>query len=277
MARKVKRINEGETKIEGAGVEVTRLLGKPDARDFDPFLMLDVFDHDDPKKYSKGFLWHPHRGIETVTYLLEGEIEHRDSLGNTGVITDGDCQWMTAGSGIIHQEMPRVKPRLFGLQLWINLPARDKMTPPKYRYIRNMEIPVIEEGDTKVHVIAGKYGAAQGPIKDMAVKPVFLDVSINPDGTFSDTTNSQDTLFLCLIRGSIVLEDEGKEVTSKKAVLFDTGDELNIKAGENGTQFLLISGKQLKEPIAWSGSVVMNTQEELQQAYDEIDKGSFIK
>ncbi len=278
MNRKVKRIVEGESKLEGAGVEVYRVFGKPDVEDFDPFLMMDAFDNHDPDTFSRGFEWHPHRGIETVTYLLEGEIEHSDSIGNSGVIKGGDCQWMTAGSGIIHREMPRPTSSMVGVQLWINLPREHKMTDPKYRNFTKSEIPEIKDGDSTVRLVAGEFKGEKSPMEKITVRPTFMDVRVKPGGAFSYTTESENTLFIYILRGSAELETEGsRKISEKQAVLFDRGDEIQVKAGNENLQFLLISGKPLNEPIEWSGSVVMNTKEELKQAYREIDEGNFIK
>lgn len=278
MLRKVKREVKGENTVDGAGVQLIRVIGKPDVEDFDPFLMLDAFDSDNPETYIKGFPWHPHRGIETVTYLLEGEIQHGDSIGNSGVITDGDCQWMTAGSGIIHQEMPQAAPKMLGTQLWINLPAKDKMTVPKYRDFKQADIPLVETDHSSVRVIAGEYHDAKGPMEEITVQPTYLDVSINPHGSFTFETDSQNTLFIYIISGSAILPAENnRELSAKRAVLFDEGEELNLKAGDKTLQFLLFSGKPLNEPIEWGGPIVMNTKEELQLAFREIKEGTFIK
>jgi quercetin 2,3-dioxygenase len=278
MIRKVKRIVEGENKIDGAGVELIRVIGKPTVKDFDPFLMLDAFDHDNPDKYIKGFPWHPHRGIETVTYLLEGEIQHGDSLGNSGVIRDGDCQWMTAGSGIIHQEMPQAAPKMLGVQLWVNLPAKDKMIQPKYRDFTKADIPVVEKDEYTVNIVAGDFNGTLGPMEEITVQPTFLDVRVNALGSFSYKTDPDNTLFIYIIKGSATLEAENnRTLSSKKAILFGEGDELRLNAGSKGIQFLLFSGKPLNEPIAWGGPIVMNTHEELALAFKEIDNGTFIK
>lgn len=278
MIRKVKKIVEGENQVDGAGVQLTRVIGKPNVYDFDPFLMLDAFDSTDPKTYIKGFPWHPHRGIETVTYLLEGMVQHGDSLGNSGIIADGDCQWMTAGSGIIHQEMPRAAPKMLGTQLWVNLPAKNKMTAPKYRDFRQSDISRLETGDSIVRVIAGDYRGAKGPMEEITVQPTYLDVSIKPDGSFSYITDPRITLFIYIISGSVILPAEDNRIlVSKRAVLFDEGDQVQIKSGATGARLLLFSGKPLNEPIEWGGPIVMNTKEELKLAFREIDEGTFIK
>lgn len=278
MLRKMKRIVRGTQQMDGAGVELTRVIGKPDVYDFDPFLMLDAFDHDDPTKYTRGFPWHPHRGIETVTYLLEGEIEHGDSLGNKGVINSGDCQWMTAGSGIIHQEMPQARPEMLGVQLWVNLPAGHKMSVPRYRDFTRANIPMIEQEDSTIRVISGQYQGVSGPMEEITVQPTFLEVSIKPGRRFAYETLSDNTLFIYLLRGSTILPaDEGMNLPAGRAILFGEGKELKLEAGPDGLLMLLFSGKRLNEPIAWGGPIVMNTKEELTRAFDEIDAGTFIK
>ncbi len=279
MLRKVKKIVKGEKKVDGAGVQLIRVIGKPDVYDFDPFLMLDAFDSDDPETYIKGFPWHPHRGIETVTYLLEGEIDHGDSLGNSGVIKNGDCQWMTAGSGIIHQEMPQPAPRLLGTQLWVNLPAKYKMTAPKYRDFGSADMPLVEDGDSIVRIIAGQYQGTKGPMEEITVQPTYLDVTIDAGGSFEFHTNPEDTLFIYIIYGTVLLPSEGnRELPGRQAVLFDRGDQLQIKGSSEGeARLLLFSGKPLGEPVEWGGPIVMNTKEELKLAFKEIDEGTFIK
>lgn len=278
MKRSIRKVVSGEQKIDGAGVELIRVIGKPDVYDFDPFLMLDAFDHDDPQKYIKGFPWHPHRGIETVTYLLEGEIDHGDSLGNSGKIFDGDCQWMTAGSGIIHQEMPQPQPKMLGVQLWVNLPADNKMIQPKYRDFTAADIPVIDSGSSRVHLIAGDFQGKSGPMEEITVKPTFMDVAVQPKALFTFNSPPDYTLFIYILRGAALLGDEFDRIISeKKAVLFSRGVELELRAAEEGVRFLLFSGKPLQEPIAWGGPIVMNTHDELQQAFKEIEAGTFIK
>lgn len=276
--RKVKKTVKGENKFDGAGVQLIRVIGKPDVYDFDPFLMLDAFDNDDPETYIKGFPWHPHRGIETVTYLLKGEVEHGDSLGNSGVIRDGDCQWMTAGSGIIHQEMPQPAPKMLGTQLWINLPSKDKMTAPKYRDFTSSDMPLVESEDSTVRIIAGDYDSIKGPMEEITVQPTYLDITINPGSSFNYSLDPDDTLFIYIIHGLIYLPaEDNKELPPRQAVLFERGDKLHIQAGDNTARLLLFSGKPLNEPIEWGGPIVMNTKEELRQAFKDIDEGTFIK
>ncbi len=279
MINKVKKIVKGENKVDGAGVHLIRVIGKPDVYDFDPFLMLDAFDSDNPDTYIKGFPWHPHRGIETVTYLLEGEIDHGDSLGNSGVIQDGQCQWMTAGSGIIHQEMPQPAPRMLGTQLWVNLPAGDKMTAPKYRDFQSSDMPVIEDKGSKVRIIAGEFNGAKGPMEDITVQPTYLDVTIKSGGSFYYDTEPENTLFIYIIHGSLIFPAEDNRILpAREAVLFERGDRLHLEAGNNEeVRLLLFSGKPLNEPIKWGGPIVMNTKEELNQAFKDIEDGNFIK
>jgi quercetin 2,3-dioxygenase len=279
MINKVKKIVKGENKIDGAGVQLIRVIGKPDVYDFDPFLMLDAFDSDNPETYIKGFPWHPHRGIETVTYLLEGEIDHGDSLGNLGVIRNGECQWMTAGSGIIHQEMPQPAPRLLGTQLWVNLPARDKMTAPKYRDFTSSDMPVIEESSSIVRTIAGDFKGTKGPMEDITAQPTYLDVTIQSSGSFNYETSPENTLFIYIIHGSITFPaEDNRMLPARQAVLFERGDTLHLQAGiDKEARLLLFSGKPLNEPIEWGGPIVMNTKAELKQAFKDIEEGTFIK
>lgn len=279
MINKVKKIVKGEHKVDGAGVHLIRVIGKPDVYDFDPFLLLDAFDSDNPNSYIKGFPWHPHRGIETVTYLLEGEIDHGDSLGNSGVIRNGDCQWMTAGSGIIHQEMPQPVPRLLGTQLWVNLPAKDKMTAPKYRDFSSADMPVIEDDHKLVRIIAGEFKDKKGPMEEITVQPTYLDVTIKSGCSFNYEANLENTLFIYIIDGSVIFPAEDNRVLpARQAVLFERGDNLHLLAGEDkDARLLLFSGKPLNEPVEWGGPIVMNTKEELRQAFRDIDDGTFIK
>lgn len=278
MLRKLIKSIAGKDQVDGAGVQLTRVIGRDDVYDFDPFLMLDAFDHDDPAKYTKGFPWHPHRGIETVTYLLEGEIEHGDSLGNSGVINDGECQWMTAGSGIIHQEMPRERPKMLGVQLWVNLPAGQKMTVPKYRDFKRSDMPKIGHTDGSVRLIAGRFKGQKGPMEEITAQPTFLEVTVKAGGAFSFDTDPGNTVFIYILRGSVILPaDNERAVGKKRALLFGEGKTLRLKAGDEELLFLLFAGKPLDEPIAWGGPIVMNTREELAQAFKEIEAETFIK
>lgn len=255
-----------------------RVISRPDVTDFDPFLMLDAFDSRNPADYIKGFPWHPHRGIETITYLIKGDIEHSDSLGNKGSILDGCCQWMTAGSGILHQEMPKAAERMFGVQLWLNLPKKDKMVSPKYRDIRLDMIPRVLENGNQIRVISGDYRSTIGPVQGDYVKMLFLDIEMKADSDWKLTSDAEDTLFVYIMEGDVCFEKEGKEfLPSRRAVLFQEGDELYMRAGQEGLRALILAGRPLKEPVAWGGPIVMNTQEELSLAFRQIEEGTFIK
>lgn len=276
--RTINKIVKGQSKEDGAGVKLVRVFGYHDVKDFDPFLMLDAFDSYNPDDYTKGFPWHPHRGIETVTYLIKGDIEHGDSLGNKGSILDGDCQWMTAGSGIIHQEMPKASERMLGVQLWINLPAKYKMTNPKYRDIKSDLIPVVEEKDSKVHIICGNYKGISGATEGEYVKAFFADVELKENSEWVLETPEDEKLFVYIIQGEGCFDPQTNEyIQEKNAVLFNDGEKFWVKSSNNGIRFLIFSGKPLNEPIAWGGPIVMNTKEELNEAFREIDAGTFIK
>lgn len=274
----VRRIISGKQAVDGAGVRLVRVFGNHDVEDMDPFLMLDAFDSKNPDDYIKGFPWHPHRGIETITYLVSGDIEHGDSLGNKGSIRDGDCQWMTAGSGIIHQEMPQASERILGVQLWLNLPAKDKMTLPKYRDITKAKIPVVEEDHIKIHIISGYYNDVAGAIQGDYVKPLYLDVELNAGEEFSLPVAMQDKMFIYIFYGSGCFTKEGNDfIHEKNAVLFNSGDIFFVKAAEKNLRFILLAAKPVKEPVAWGGPIVMNTKAELDQAFKELDNGTFVK
>ena len=276
--RSIKKIFLGEKVIEGAGVSIRRIFGHKDVTNLDPFLLLDFFNSKDPKDYVKGFPWHPHRGIETVTYLIEGEIEHEDSLGNTGVIKSGDCQWMTAGNGIIHQEMPKESPNMLGIQLWINLSSNNKMIEPKYEDINSKNIPKVEEDDGTIRVIAGEYKNTSGPGKGTSLEPIFIDVNIKRNGKFIYETEPNSTVFALIVQGEGNFDRESKKAYSVgTGILYNLGEKIEVNANEKGVRFLLLSGKPIKEPIAWGGPVVMNTKEELRTAFKQIDDGTFIK
>ena len=278
--RKIKKIYTGKPTIEGAGVHLTRVFGHAEIPTFDPFLLLDDFQSENPKDYLAGFPWHPHRGIETVTYMIHGTVEHGDSLGNKGTIQSGDIQWMTAGSGIIHQEMPKGQNGLMGgLQLWVNLPASRKMMDPRYREIKSENIPVhrTDNGIT-VKIISGKYKGLVGPAKDLVCEPEYFDVSIPPKETFEHSLPTGHTLFAYVLEGTGIFEPNSeKTVTKKNLVLFGPGEKTHIAADTRGLRFLLISGKPIGEPVAWYGPIVMNTEEELAKAFDEYRSGRFIK
>jgi redox-sensitive bicupin YhaK (pirin superfamily) len=276
--RTIKKIVTGQNAVDGAGVHLVREIGYHDTRDFDPFLLLDAFDSTNPKDYIKGFPWHPHRGIETITYLIQGDIEHGDSLGNTGSILDGDCQWMTAGSGIIHQEMPKATERMLGTQLWLNLPAKDKMVPPKYRSILKKDIPVVDEKDIKVHIISGMYKEHKGAIEGDYIKALYLDVEADANAGWVLETDPGHTLFIYILGGSAAFgEEDDRIIPERNVVLFTEGKNFKLKASDKGIRFLLMSGKPLGEPIAWGGPIVMNTREELNFAFEELENKTFIK
>ena len=275
--RTIKKIITGKSAVDGAGVKLVRVFGYNDTKDFDPFLMFDAFDSKDPNDYIKGFPWHPHRGIETITYLINGDIEHQDSLGNKGSIKDGDCQWMTAGSGIIHQEMPKASERMLGAQLWLNLPSKHKMTEPKYRGVTKNEVPEIIENGNKIHIISGNYKGKEGSTNGDFVKILYLDVELSPKKDWSLETKATDTLFTYIIQGAVSFGDDADLIEEKHLVLFNEGSNLKIKAGENGARLLILSGKPLDEAIAWGGPIVMNTAEELNKAFEELENNTFIK
>lgn len=275
--REVVKVVAGNEQKDGAGVRLVRVLGPGTVSEFDPFLMLDAFDSLDPDDYVRGFPWHPHRGIETVTYLIQGDIEHGDSLGNAGSIMDGCCQWMTAGSGIIHQEMPKPCPRMLGLQLWVNLPAMDKMAKPRYRDLKAALIPKVTEAVGTVAVIAGNYGDAEGATQGDYVKVTMLDVALVPGAVWRMPVDPQATAFAYTVIGEGGFGGAATPVGSRRAVLFGGGDEVSVTAGPEGLRFIIIAGRPLREPVAWGGPIVMNTQAELDQAFAEIENGTFIR
>ena len=276
QTRRILRVVTGTYQVDGAGVKLVRVLGHGDVQDFDPFLMMDAFDSRNPADYVRGFPWHPHRGIETVTYLIQGDIEHGDSLGNQGHILDGGCQWMTAGSGIIHQEMPKPAERMLGLQLWLNLPAKDKWTPPKYRDLSAASIPKVKEAAGTIAVISGAYGGTAGATRGEHVEALILDVALEPETPWRLAVDPLSTLFIYIVSGAGAF-DASPSVESHRAILFGQGDEFAIHAGPDGIRFLLFAGRPLKEPIAWGGPIVMNTQEELRQAFAELESNTFIR
>jgi len=278
MQRTIKQLFKGRPVTEGAGVKLRRLFSDFEAELFDPFLMLDDFRSDTPAEFLAGFPWHPHRGIETITYVTLGDVEHGDSLGNKGAITTGAVQWMTAGSGVIHQEMPKgdSQGRMHGFQLWANLPARDKMMDPRYRDITAADIPVVQRPDgTTIKVIAGTVDEARGPMEEIVIDPEYLDCAVPPDTAFIHSTRPGHTLFAYVIGGTA--EIDGRAVADRDLVLFNDGSQLLVQAGEKGVRFLLVSGAPLREPIAWRGPIVMNTEEELDIAFEEYRNGTFIK
>lgn len=277
--RTIKAVMEGETVIEGAGVKLRRLFGFGDTSLTDPFLLLDHFGSADPDDYMAGFPWHPHRGIETITYMLEGEVEHGDSLGNTGVISDGQVQWMTAGSGIVHQEMPRRHEGASrGMQLWANLPKSHKMTSPRYRDIRAEDMKEYRGEGFTLKVICGEYGGVKGPAEDIVIKPWYFDVKADPGAEFELKVRPGDNLLCYVFEGAGSLEGKvGKPLKAGQLAVMEGAGALAVAAGGAGLRFLLIAGKPLKEPVAWRGPIVMNTEAELRLAFEEYRKGTFIK
>ncbi len=276
--RLIKQVVKGRDASDGAGVKLVRVFSYHNTKDFDPFLMMDAFDNSNPEDYIKGFPWHPHRGIETVTYLIEGNVEHGDSLGNKGNIYDGDCQWMTAGSGIIHQEMPQPPGRMVGVQIWLNLPAKNKMCPPKYGDILSKDVPIIEDQGCEVRIVAGEYHGTEGAFEGDYVKPRFLDVKMLPDTTWELKTIPENTLYTYSFSGSGRFQPDSDELTvSKTTLLFEKGEKFKVTSGSEGLRFILLSAPPIKESIAWGGPIVMNTQEELDLAFKELDQGTFIK
>ena len=296
--RSIRKVLKSKPTIEGAGVHLKRALGFSEAPLFDPFLLLDDFRSDNPERYLKGFPWHPHRGIETITYVLEGDVEHGDSLGNKGNIGSGDVQWMTAGSGIIHQEMPKGdgNGKMYGFQLWANLPSRDKMMDPRYRDVKNKQIPEVTlPGGAILKVICGEVSGTQGPVRDIVIDPEVIDVTVPVYSEFRHPTKKGHTVFAYLIEGRGYFCKERNPFTyevvgsnyfdlqrdslvgNETIVLFDDGDEILVSTEEQGVRFLLISGRPIGEPVAWYGPIVMNTNEELRIAFEEYRQGTFIK
>ena len=296
--RPVSRLIKSKPTLEGAGVHLRRAFGFGNTTETDPFLLLDDFRNEKPEDYLAGFPWHPHRGIETITYVLAGEVEHADSIGNKGAITAGDVQWMTAGRGIVHQEMPKgnAKGQMHGFQLWANLPARLKMTAPRYQEVKAPEIPEVTDDDgTKVRLITGQFWGKRGPVEGIAADPTYIDVTVPPRKRKTLPVETTHHAFAYVFAGSgkfcnasapLSVPTEGMgwadttlatEADNRSLVLFGTGDEVTVEAGEQGIRFLLVSGKPLQEPVAWYGPIVMNTQQQLQQAFDELQKGTFLK
>jgi quercetin 2,3-dioxygenase len=296
--RPIKRVIESKPTLEGAGVKLRRAFGFGDTTEFDPFLLFDDFRNERPDDYLAGFPWHPHRGIETITYVLAGTVDHGDSLGNRGSLGAGDIQWMTAGRGIMHQEMPQGDEhgRMHGFQLWANLPASLKMTAPRYQDVLARDVPeVVDDDGTRVRVLCGEFWGVKGPVEGVAADPRYLDISVPPgqkkrlqvetsrhafayvfagSGTFRDASDPR------AVRTESVGEPRAAvpaDVGNRSLVLFDRGDEVVVQAGETGIRFLLVSGKPIEEPVAWYGPIVMNTEAELQQAYSELRQGTFIK
>jgi quercetin 2,3-dioxygenase len=296
--RPVKQIIKAQPHLEGAGVKLQRAFGFGNTTEFDPFLLFDDFRNDNPADYLAGFPWHPHRGIETITYVLAGNVEHGDSLGNRGTLGAGDVQWMTAGSGILHQEMPKGDPqgRMHGFQLWANLPSSLKMTKPRYQDVGAKDIPEIADDDgTIVRVICGEFWGRTGPIEGVAADPRYIDVSVPPGQRKRLAVETSRHAFAYVFAGSGTFRDASdpkgvlteptdgadairRERTGNRSlVLFDRGDEVVVQAGDEGIRFLLVSGKPIEEPVAWYGPIVMNTRQELQEAMADLQRGTFIK
>jgi redox-sensitive bicupin YhaK (pirin superfamily) len=296
--RPVKRVLTPKDTLEGAGVRLKRAFGFGNTEEFDPFLLFDDFRNERPEDFLKGFPWHPHRGIETITYVLAGSVDHGDSLGNKGSLGAGDVQWMTAGSGIMHQEMPKGDPsgRMHGFQLWANLPASLKMTAPRYQDVTSDAIPeAIDDDGTRVRVVCGEFWGKTGPVDGVAASPQYLDISVAPgvkkhlpiettrhafayvfagSGTFRDASQPRGVQTEVVGEGAATVRSA---VGDRSLVLFDSGDEIVVQAGNQGIRFLLVSGQPIEEPVAWYGPIVMNTEEQLQQAYSELRAGTFIK
>lgn len=296
--RPVKKIARAKPTVEGAGVHLHRAFGFGSTSDFDPFLLLDDFRGDDPSQYLAGFPWHPHRGIETITYVLAGTVEHGDSMGHSGTIGAGDVQWMTAGRGILHQEMPKgdSEGRMHGFQLWANLPAALKMTAPRYQEVKAEEIPEETDDDgTHARIVCGSFWGKKGPVEGIAADPVYVDISVPPGLEKTIRVEMGRNAFAYVFVGSgkfcnaseplaVPTEPVGwtdalppSEADNRSLVLFDSGDEVRVRAGDEGIRFLLVSGEPLKEPVAWYGPIVMNTQEQLRQAYRELQDGTFLE
>ena len=300
--RPVKSVIQSRPTIEGAGVKLRRAFGFGNTGDFDPFLLLDDFRNEHPEDYVAGFPWHPHRGIETITYVLSGTVQHGDSLGNRGSLGAGDVQWMTAGSGILHQEMPKgdERGRMHGFQLWANLPRSLKMTDPRYQDILAKDIPeIVDDDGTRVRVICGDFWGKTGPVEGVAADPRYLDVWIPPrvkktlpvessrhafayvfegSGTFRDASAPRGVLTERVGEGTGATDAPVRDDTGNRSlVLFDWGDEIAVRAGDEGLRFLLVSGRPLEEPVAWAGPIVMNSEAELERAYAELRNGTFIK
>ncbi len=281
LQRAVARSWKSQPTLEGAGVRLKRAFGFGEMPQLDPFLLLDAFGSDNPADYLPGFPWHPHRGIETITYVLEGEVEHGDSLGNRGVIAAGDIQWMTAGGGIIHQEMPKGNrgKRLTGFQLWANLPAKEKMMAPRYREVARADIPSVARPDgTVIRVVAGEVDGVRGPVREIVTDPQYLDVSMPSGAAFTHPVPPEHTVFAYLFEGEARFQPAPLGKTGAgSVVLFGPGEAVSAETESNPARFLLVSGRPLKEPIAWRGPIVMNTDDELRQAFDEFRAGTFVK
>ena len=280
QVRAVERVLRAYATVEGAGVRLHRAFGYYEVPQFDPFLMLDDFRSKKPEEYLAGFPRHPHRGIETVTYMLSGTVDHEDSLGNAGSISAGDVQWMTAGSGIIHQEMPKpVHGRMGGFQLWVNLPRAGKMMKPRYQEIKSDKIPVVSpRKEINIRVIAGRINEVSGPVRDIVADPEFLDISLGPDTFFTHPVKPGYTAFAYVIGGEGTFDEkEGHHISNQDLVLFGDGSSIWVRSFGSGVRFLFLAGKPIREPVAWRGPIVMNTREELRLAFRQYADGTFIK
>ena len=278
--RKIERIIKGKATYDGAGVRLTRIFGFSEEGILDPFLLLDYFGSDNPDDFIAGFPWHPHRGIETVTYMLEGMVEHMDSMGNKGILGRGDIQWMTAGSGIIHQEMPKADGgRMFGFQLWVNLPASHKMIKPRYQDIPSGKVPeVILDNKVKVKVLAGEFKGVRGPVEEIIAEPLYFDITVPETSEFSADVDPGHTVFAFVFDGEGYFDEKRKDpLRSGEGALLTDGSQIKIRAQAKHVRFLLIAGKPIREPVAWGGPIVMNTREELDLAFREFREGTFIK
>jgi len=296
--RAVKRIQQSQPTLEGAGVHLRRAFGFGDTAETDPFLLFDDFRNERPADYIKGFPWHPHRGIETITYVLRGSVMHGDSLGNAGTLGAGDIQWMTAGRGILHQEMPQGDPagRMHGFQLWANLPSSLKMTAPRYQDIAAPDVPEVTDDDgTHVRVVCGSFWGKRGPVEGVAADPSYVDISVPPGRRRTFAVDTRRNAFAYVFEGGGTFRDASEPrgvltdtpgpvenivrepAGDRSLVLFDSGDEIVVQAGEHGIRFLLVSGKPIQEPVAWYGPIVMNTRDELRQAVEDLERGTFIR
>jgi redox-sensitive bicupin YhaK (pirin superfamily) len=295
--RAVKKVIASKPTLEGAGVRLRRAFGFGETSDYDPFLLFDDFRNDRPEDYLAGFPWHPHRGIETITYVLAGTVDHGDSLGNRGSLGAGDIQWMTAGSGILHQEMPKGDPagRMHGFQLWANLPSSLKMTAPRYQDVQGKDVPeVVDDDGTTVRIVCGSFWGKSGPVEGVAADPRYLDIFVPPGVRKVLPVETSNHAFAYVFQGSGTFRDASSPravqtdivgtgverpdfIGNRSLVLFDRGDEVVVQAGDEGIRFLLVSGKPIEEPVAWYGPIVMNTQQELRVALDELNRGTFIK
>jgi len=278
MIRTIKKTITGKETFDGAGVKLKRIFGFYDTELTDPFLLLDFFGSDNPKDYINGFPWHPHRGIETVTYMLEGKVEHGDSLGNKGVIKSGDIQWMTAGSGIIHQEMPKSETkRMYGFQLWVNLAGKNKMIKPRYQDITANLVPEVKIDNSTIKILAGELNGVCGPVKDITINPSYFDIKMKENSTLNLKVNEKETVFAYIYEGECSFNPENYDPISGSLVLMKSGDEVNIVTKQKSAEFIFVKGMPIKESVAWRGPIVMNTEEELDQAFYEYQNGTFIK